>query len=303
MLLPILWGCSIGGGTGNTHFSKMTGTGADLRAMVAGLSPEGWELYGDVLQYNANNLYRQINGRAELYLSYDVVSLTCANFENSADHEQFIELSIYDMGTTTNAFGVFSVERSPGSPLVRLGRLGYRSGGNYYIWKGQYYIALVSSGAPDECQRLGFEMVREAVNGLDDSGEAVWGRVTLPQQKRVPESVRYFKVDAMGLDFMRNTYTAQYQHCAGVVNAFLSQQGSVESAESTIAQYVQFADQYGNGSECLTVDGATFVLCNMGVVFDVIFQKGPLAGGVTAVQDRDFAIRAAMELWSGLPDE
>ena len=94
--------------------------------MVESLTPTGWELYDKVLQFIPENLYQHINGRAEYYLAYDVVGLTFANFEKSTDKNVFIHLSIYDMGTPTNAFGVFAGER----PLEaqRVSRMSWQQG-------------------------------------------------------------------------------------------------------------------------------------------------------------------------------
>jgi len=45
------------------------------------------------------------------------------------------------------------------------------------------------------------------------------------------------------------------------------------------------------------------VSCDMGGSFDVIFHKGRLIGGVSSVEDRDLAIRVAIEMWENLRSE
>ncbi len=94
-----------------------------LPVMVAGSTPKGWQIFDEIKQFTPENLYEQINGRASFFLAYDMIKMTYVSFVNSVNPAQFIDLSIYNMGTTTNAFGVFSTERSPGDPP-----LGYRSG-------------------------------------------------------------------------------------------------------------------------------------------------------------------------------
>ena len=79
-----------------------------IALMVASLTPKGWELYDKVIQFTPENLYEQINGRAEYYLSYDMIRMTFASFRKSTDNSNFINLSIYNMSTPSNAFGVFS---------------------------------------------------------------------------------------------------------------------------------------------------------------------------------------------------
>jgi hypothetical protein len=265
--------------------------------------PKGWEIFDRVKQFTPENLYEQINGRAEFFLAYNMVRMTFASFTNSADKGLFIDLSIYDMGTPTNAFGVFSAERSPGETPMELGRAGYQSDANCYIWKGQYYIKVIASDVTTGLKRMGMDLAQRATDFLLDSGEQVWGLNALPEKDRVPESETYFKVDAMGLDFMHDTYTARYRRGDSVVKAFLSQRESPESARDSVALYVRHAQRYGKGVENLKVDGVELVFCNMGGSYDVIFQKGRLMGGVFLVEDRNLALKTAIDFWKQLQTE
>ena len=284
----------------NSQPNVLAKSAQNLAEMVAGLTPKGWEIFDRVKQFTPENLYEQINGRAEFFLAYDMVRMTFASFTNSADKGQFIDLSIYDMGRPTNAFGVFSAERSPGETPLELGRAGYQSDANCYIWKGQYYIKVIASDVTTELKRMGMDLAQRATDFLLDSGEQVWGLNALPKKDRVPESETYFKVNAMGLDFMHDTYTARYRRGDSVVKAFLSQRESPESARDSVALYVRHAQRYGKGVENLKVDGVELVSCNMGGSYDVIFQKGRLMGGVFLVEDRSLAIQAAIGFWKQL---
>lgn len=271
-----------------------------LPEIVAGFTPKGWQLFDEVKQFTPENLYEQINGRASFFLAYDMIRMTYVSFVNNDKPAKFIDLSIFDMGSPTNAFGVFSTERSQGEPSLNLGRAGYRSDANYFIWKGQYYIRIISSEATDEFQRVGMQLARKTTDCLPDSGKQVWGLTALPLKDRMPESVQYFKVDAMGLDFMRNTYTAAYRKGNTLVTAFLSQQAAAESARVTVVQYARYAKKYGKGIDRLKAGEVELISCDMGGSYDVVFHKGHLMGGVSSVEDRDLAIRVAIEMWKQL---
>jgi hypothetical protein len=271
-----------------------------LPVMVAGSTPKGWQIFDEVKQFTPENLYEQINGRAAFFQAYDMIRMTYVRFVNSDETTQFINLSIYDMGTPTNAFGVFSAERSQGESSLDLGRASYRSGANYFIWKGQYYIRIISAGTTDEFQRIGMDLAQKVTDFLLDSGEHVWGLNALPLADRMPESVQYFKVDAMGLDFMRNTYTATYHKGNTMVTAFLSQQDSAESAQAKVVRYAAYAKKYGKGIDRLKAGEVELVSCDMGGSYDVVYQKGRLIGGVSYVEDRGLAIRVAIEMWEKL---
>ncbi|MFC2155762.1 DUF6599 family protein [Acidobacteriota bacterium] len=271
-----------------------------LSEMVAGLTPPDWKMYDEVKYFTAENLYEQINGRAEFYIAYNVVGMTFAGFEENRKNGHFFDLSIFDMGTPTNAFGVFSGERSPGAPPLGLGRAAYRSGANYYIWKGRYYIRIITADTTEKLRQIGLNLSRKVTAFLIDSGETVWGLETLPRENRVPGSEGYFFVDALGLDFMRNIYISQYTMGDTVVTAFLSQRDSRESARSTVNSFIQYVNRYGKGIKNLTIEEIELVICDMGGSYDVVFRKGSMVGGVSAVKDQKDAVRAAINLWRQL---
>jgi len=267
-----------------------------LPKVLADLTPEGWKIYNRVLRFTPENLYKQINGRAEFYLAYDVMGMTFASFESLTDKDQFIDISIYDMGSLTDAFGVYSTERTEGAAVLNFGRASYRSGANVYIWKGQYYVQIIISDSTEKLKRIGMDLAQGVTNFLGDSGEPVWGLTSLSKTDVIPESIKYFKVDALGLDFMRYTYTAHYDIDDTVVSVFLSQRASPESALISVDRYVEYANQYGKQAHHLTMDGESFFICDMGGSYDVVFQKGSLMGGVVAVKNRELALQVAMDM-------
>jgi len=271
-----------------------------LPEIVAGFTPKGWQIFDEIKQFRPENIYEQINGRASFFLAYDMIRMTYVSFVNSVNPAQFIDLSIYNMGTPTNAFGVFSTERSPEAPSLDIGRAGYRSGADHFIWQGQYYIRVISSEATDELQRIGLDLARKVTECLPDSDEQPWGMAALPLKDRISASIQYVKINAMGMDFMHNTYMAEYRKNGTKVTAFLSRRDSAESARVNLDRYAAFAQKYGKGVDRLRVEGVKLVSCDMGESFDVVFHKGRLIGGVSSVEDRGLAIRVAIELWQQL---
>jgi hypothetical protein len=277
--------------------SEPSSESSNLSDLLARLAPEGWTIYDQVGQFTADNLYERINGRAELYLAYDVVSLTTATFEDKTDIGRFIELSVFDMGNPTNAFGIFSVERFQGDPPLDLGRMGYLSDSNAYIWKGKYYITIVVSDSTEEFEQLSLDLASKVTAALIDSGERVWGLSALPQEHLINDSVQYFKVDALGLDFIQNTYTAEYLKGETTIKAFLSQQTNPDDALDLVERYEEYSQEYGQGFKRRIKNGAEFVLCDMGGTFDVVFRKGRIVGGVISVNHQVKAIEIAFDLW------
>lgn len=276
---------------------------SELAETVTGLTPRGWEIHDEVWWYTAENLYELIDGRAEFYISYDVVGVCFASFAQSSESDIFIDVSIYDMGTATNAFGVFTAERSPEGRQLKLGRDSYRAGTGYYIWEGRYYVQVAAPDDSGEYRRITRDIAERLTCALGETEEVVWGLAALPRENLVPQSVRYYLVDAMGLDFMKNTYMARYRRPEAEVVVFLSRCDSVESAESAVTEFMEHMNFYGKGVKQLTVKGIEMAACDMGGIYDIVFQKGRLVGGVTGIEDQRLGVQEAVELWRQVEDE
>jgi hypothetical protein len=287
----------------NPKQSNIPASKADLDEIVTAITPQGWKIHDMILRFTPENLYQLINGRAEFYLAYDVVKMNFTRFEKNEDSDSFINVSVYDMGSPTNAFGVFSIERVQVSEELKIGRALYRSGKDYYMWKGRYYIHIMPSSDSVELKLIAMELAKKLDDSLWDSGEPVWGLSALPKENLIPHSVRYYLVDAMALDFMKNTYLAEYKRNQTHVTVFLSRRDSVETAREVIAAYIEHARLYGRSVERLNINGAELISFDMGDIYDVVFQKGTLVAGVTGAEGRDVGIQAAADLWKQLQTE
>ncbi len=274
-----------------------------LPKVMTGLTPADWELYEQVKRFKPVDLYEQINGAAELYLAYGVKELTFASYISRKDTNFYLDLSVFDMGNPTNAFGIFSVERFSSGPTIELGRDAYQSEANFFIWHGQYYLKIVSSDHTKDLENLGLEIGRNLTRFLPDSGQTVWGLVNLPQAGLIKDTMKYFRVDAMGLDFMNNTYTARYQTEGAEIQTFVSWHDSSTEAMATLRNYEEYAAKYGKGCLNRKVNGTDIFLCDMKGDFDAVFSKGALVGGVSSVKDGDLAVKAAAIFRSRLVSE
>jgi len=275
-------------------------TGENLSQLLARIVPAGWELALPVKRFVPNNLWKQIDGRAEFFLSYSMVQMTFAVFADPSNPESFIDVSIYNMENPTNAFGVFSAERHKDIIPVRMGREGYRAGGSFYIWKGQYYVRMIASDDNPQLQKISRELAEKLTASLHDSGEPVWGLDVLTEINRVPGSEQYFRRDAMGLDFMQNTYTARYRKNDVLISVFLSRKDTPAAAGKILNRYAAYARRFGEGLKEITRNGVTIMLCDMDGSYDAIFHKGAVVAGVSSVEDRELALDSAFELWRHL---
>ncbi len=101
-LSPCLSSCS------GAEPGAQSGAGSDFPTV------EGWSQTGEVLTYDADNLWEYINGAAELFVEFGVQTCRTADLVGG---DVTVTVDLYDMGTPLNAFGVFEREK-PGESLA-----------------------------------------------------------------------------------------------------------------------------------------------------------------------------------------
>ena len=268
--------------------------------LLSDIAPEGWRPLGDIEYFTAETLYEKINGRAEQYLAYEVVDLTYASLVASADDGAFIDTFVYDMGEALNAFGIYSVERSTGQPTTDLGREGYQVEGSIFYCKGPYYIQVIASESDEGTQQVALAVARTVASRLKDTGEDIWGYDLLPAEGRIPATVQYYLQDALSLHFLINTSTARYRQGDIEVTAFLSNQGSDDTASRALSSYASYIERYGAVAGRREVLGTPMLTGDMGGAFDVVFQRGAFVGGVTGAPNQTAGEQVASRLLESL---
>lgn len=268
---------------------------------LEGLAPEGFARKGPVERYTEANLYEKIDGRSELFQSYDVTGMTCVTFSKPDDPAKFVDIFLYDMTTPLGAFGVYSVERPPGGKAVATGDGGHRSGADLFFRKGRYYATILTSGSDEGVQGAATALAETLASRLKGEAAELWGLAVLPAKNRIDDSVQYFLVDALGLDFLTNAFTARYRDGAAEFTAFVARCKSADHAAEVLARYRAHLDEFGDLAEPARIEGASVLLADMGGGdFDGACRVGDLIIGVTAVKGRDAAVKAMTFLLKGL---
>lgn len=268
---------------------------------LEGLTPEGFARKGLVERYTEVNLYEKINGRSELFHSYDVRGMTFVTVSKADDPAQFIDVYLYDMTTPLGAFGVYSVERSPGAKAIATGDGGHRTEADLFFRKGQYYVSILTSGPDEEVQNAALALADTLAKRLKGKAADIWGLAMLPAKNRVDDTVQYIMVDALGLPFLTNTFLAQYRDGQVEFTAFVSRCQSADHAAEVLAKYKGYLEEFSEMAGPAKIEGASVMFANVGGgSFDGVCQVGDVIAGVTAVKGRDAAVQAMTFLLKGL---
>jgi hypothetical protein len=107
-------------------------------------------LAGQVEKHTPDSLWEKIDGEAESYRRFGLVSAALAYFEIPGNPDAGLEVSAFEMGDELGAFGVWATFRRPGDPVEALGNGGLRDDYQAALWSGRSFFLLHAFGSEAE---------------------------------------------------------------------------------------------------------------------------------------------------------
>lgn len=152
-------------------------------------SVDSWQSERESRYYDRQTLYEYINGGAELYLSYGFFCSINKIYQQSGQPDIIVD--IFDMGSSENAFGVFSHSRETNDKQFGQGSQ-YTSGLLLY-WKDRFYISILASPETAESKRAVFQLASQIEKAIPHKGSIPEIVGQLPPEGLIQESIKYFK--------------------------------------------------------------------------------------------------------------
>ncbi len=147
-----------------------------------------WSALEEDAIYDRSTLYDYMNGGAEVYLSFDYRKVCVRHYTGPNDGE--IALDVYDMGTSAEAFGVFSV--SIEDPEVGLGQGSEFGAGLLKFWKGKYFVSVVNMGMDESADSMLLEIGKAVDEAIESTGPYPELAALLPRSGLNERSISFF---------------------------------------------------------------------------------------------------------------
>jgi hypothetical protein len=252
---------------------------------LAGLLPDAvgaWRSGGDDKQFNPENLFDYINGGAELYLSYGFTEVLSRTYESPGQPEIIVD--VFDMGSSENAFGVFSHSRETLGD--EFGQGSQYTHGLMLFWKDRYYVSILASPETDETRKAVYDLAGSIDEAIPDEGPLPGIISLLPENSLVQSSVRYFHhhvwlnshyyvADENILLIERDTNAVLAKYARDGGNELLlvieyPDDGRAAAAEASfISHYAPELDK----EEAAQIEDGTWVACRRaGVLLSIVFN-------------------------------
>jgi hypothetical protein len=152
----------------------------------------GWKKAPTSELYIGEDLFRYINGGAEIYHEYGFKQVLVQDF--SSENGRSVSAEIYEMARPESAYGIYTFKSSTEGHAVILGNEGRFEGYYLNFWRSNFLVTLT-----------GFDEDEETINGLASIAEAIDKRMKtlhktekpqliqlLPEDEHIMPSTKYF---------------------------------------------------------------------------------------------------------------
>jgi len=147
-----------------------------------------WKADGKDQVFDRETIFKYIDGGAELYLAYDFHQVFSRKFTGPGNSE--IVLDIYDMGTASDAFGIFTSEREDED--ANIGQGSEFGGGLLRFWKGCKFVSILNNGSSENADQAVIELGKAVDQALPAAGSEPDLLKCLPQENLDKKKTRFF---------------------------------------------------------------------------------------------------------------
>jgi hypothetical protein len=205
----------------------------------------GWVMEGKVATYAPENLYRYIDGEAELYLPYGFKKAATVRYVKAATSSggtqgSGLVVNIFEMGSLLDAFGIYSNYRSSTLPQVKVGAEGFLDETELMFYQGPYFVQIETSGTLTQEAGL-FQSCAEAVSGkIPDGREKPRELNFLKLANAAPLTEKYYPQGLLGYSFFGKGLTVEVTIGAETVKGLVMLAGSEEKARRILEEYARY---------------------------------------------------------------
>jgi len=218
----------------------ISSAGGNVKDLAASLpiSVMDWKASGKDMVYDRTTLFDYLDGGAEVYLAFGYREVLVRKFADEAKNE--INLDIYDMGTSAEAFGMFSCDRQ--DPEAGLGQESEYGLGLLRFYQGRYFVSITVSGDEAKAEAAILELGRKIAPKLGPAGPP-------------PELLKL--LPAAGLKKSRTSYFHNAVHLSN--RYFVASENILNLDETTECAFAEYAMDSGEAGSLLLIrypDGA-----------------------------------------------
>jgi hypothetical protein len=239
---------------------------------------------GKIAAYTSEDLYKYINGEAELYIPYGFERAETVLYADPVHKGAGLVANVFRMGSLLDAFGIYSNYRTGGMEPAKTGADGFVEESQLMFYQGRHFVQVVASGNADlptaALLACAAGLSRHLPGGTERPGEL--------DLLKVPGALagteRYHAQGLLGYGFLGSGLTAEAASDKGRAKLFVMLGRSADSITAAIEAYVR---QLKESKASFRLDGehgarqlAAYDPLYKGVLLQ---QSGPFAAGIAGL--------------------
>lgn len=150
------------------------------------LEINGWNKSNNPIIYTQDTLYDYIDGGAELYIAYNFKNVLSIKYEKK---EAEIIIDFFDMGSSYDAYGIFSYGREEESD--RIGQGSEYNSGLLTFWKDRFFVSILAYPETEEKKLIVLKLGKTLADSISSKGDLPLLLSLLPEKNLIPGSIRY----------------------------------------------------------------------------------------------------------------
>jgi len=210
---------------------------------VESLLPEacapGWIKEGRVSTYASDDLYKYIDGEAELYLPYGFERVATVMYARPGDKGSGMVANIFKMGSLLDAFGIYSNYRGAGAEPAKVGADGFIEEAQLMFYQGRYFVQIMTSGNVDQEPSLFLACAAAISKNVPGGAEKPRELNLLSVSGLVPSTERYYAGGLLGYGFFGRGLTGEVTLKSSRVKAFVVLGESTAVIRQAVETYVK----------------------------------------------------------------
>jgi hypothetical protein len=243
---------------------------------------EGWAIKEKIDIYTEKDLYKYINGEAELYYPYGFKALATTVYVRSDNPEAGVVADIYEMGSPIDAFGIYSRYRDPDEELVTIGTEGFVNESQLLFAKNRYFVRLSPSGTVTMEKTVFLSCAQAIAKGIPDDSSPRKTLDILRIPEIIPKSEVYIAQGVLGYAFFKKGLTADARFDGNTIRVFVILGGSLQSSEQAFNEYTAYLEK-SRSEFSVSIDNNVAT----------IVARDPLYKGMVLVRSGSFLLGAA----------
>jgi hypothetical protein len=210
---------------------------------VESLLPEscvtGWIKEGKISTYASDDLYKYIDGEAELYLPYGFERAATVMYAKPDGRGNGVVVNIFEMGSLLDAFGIYGNYRAAGTEPVKLGAEGFVEETQVMFYQGRYFVQIMTSGNAAEEPSLFLACAATVSKNMPGGAEKPRELDLLNVSGLLPSTERYYAGGLLGYGFFGRGLTGEVMLKNSRAKAFVLFGDSDTAIKQAVEAYVK----------------------------------------------------------------